>query len=58
MYRLYIKQPPSRTSVEDNESETEWAEYKIKETNLFTVDKYQQVTIFPFSFLLYFLSWI
>lgn len=58
MYRLYIKQPPSRTSVEDNESETEWAEYKIKETNLFTVDKYQQVTIFPFSFLLYFLSGI
>lgn len=58
MYRLYIKQPPSRASVEDNESETEWAEYKIKETNLFTVDKYQQVTIFPFSFLLYFLSWI
>lgn len=23
----------------------EWAEYKIKETNLFTVDKYQQVNL-------------
>lgn len=42
--RLYIKQPPSRTSIAgDEEEEPEWLEYKIKETNMFTVDKYQQV---------------
>jgi hypothetical protein len=37
--RLYIKQ----ASVSGYEDEEEWAEYKIKETNMFTVDKYQQV---------------
>lgn len=37
---LYIQQPPSSSSEEDREQE--WAEYKIKETNMFTVDKYQQ----------------
>lgn len=35
---LYIKQ----ASVSGYEDEEEWAEYKIKETNMFTVDKYQQ----------------
>ncbi|XP_020257591.1 uncharacterized protein LOC109834091 [Asparagus officinalis] len=44
---LYIKQAPSRTSIEGHESEPEWEEYKIKETNMFTVDKYQQIGFFP-----------
>lgn len=45
--RLYIKQPPSSTSISGyEEEEPEWAEYKIKETNMFTVDKYQQVIVF------------
>lgn len=45
--RLYIKQPPSSTSISGyEEEEPEWAEYKIKETNMFTVDKYQQVVFF------------
>lgn len=41
---LYIKQATSGTSVveEEEEEEAEWVEYKIKETNMFTVDKYQQ----------------
>ncbi|KAK9107423.1 hypothetical protein Syun_023434 [Stephania yunnanensis] len=45
---LYIELPQSTTSclVEDD-SIPEWAEYKIKETNLFTVDKYQQIGFFP-----------
>ncbi|WZZ81244.1 hypothetical protein YC2023_101816 [Brassica napus] len=39
---LYIKQATSATSVADEEEEeAEWVEYKIKETNMFTVDKYQ-----------------
>lgn len=42
--RLYIKQPPSSTSIAGYEEEPEWAEYKIKETNIFTADKYQQVS--------------
>ncbi|XP_057739343.1 uncharacterized protein LOC130956324 [Arachis stenosperma] len=46
---LYIKQPSSSTSIceDDNDDETEWGEYKIKETNMFTVDKYQQIGFFP-----------
>ncbi|XP_004306119.1 PREDICTED: uncharacterized protein LOC101313917 [Fragaria vesca subsp. vesca] len=40
---LYIKQAAS-SGYEDEE---EWAEYKIKETNMFTVDKYQQIGFFP-----------
>ncbi|XP_058722715.1 uncharacterized protein LOC131594561 [Vicia villosa] len=44
---LYIKQPSSNTSVSGDDDETEWAEYKIKETNMFTVDKYQQIGFFP-----------
>nr|KYP60408.1 hypothetical protein KK1_022813 [Cajanus cajan] len=39
---LYIKQPSSSTAVNRDENDAEWAEYKIKETNMFTVDKYQQ----------------
>uniref|UniRef100_A0A804M4C0 DUF3598 domain-containing protein n=1 Tax=Zea mays TaxID=4577 RepID=A0A804M4C0_MAIZE len=40
---LYIKQGSSAISIVDEEdSEPEWVEYKIKETNMFTVDKYQQ----------------
>uniref|UniRef100_A0A7C9CLZ7 DUF3598 domain-containing protein n=1 Tax=Opuntia streptacantha TaxID=393608 RepID=A0A7C9CLZ7_OPUST len=38
---LYIKQPPLYGE------EPEWAEYKIKESNMFTVDKYQQIGFFP-----------
>ncbi|XP_077223849.1 glutamate NMDA receptor subunit epsilon-1, putative (DUF3598) [Tasmannia lanceolata] len=44
---LYIKQPPSMTSISGYDLEPEWAEYKIKETNMFTVDKYQQIGFFP-----------
>ncbi|XP_074285532.1 uncharacterized protein LOC141611026 [Silene latifolia] len=44
---LYIKQPPSTTSVSGHVEEAEWAEYKIKESNMFTVDKYQQLGFFP-----------
>ncbi|KAK4426234.1 hypothetical protein Salat_1391900 [Sesamum alatum] len=42
---LYIKQPPLSTS--DPEDESEWFEYKIKESNMFTVDKYQQIGFIP-----------
>lgn len=42
--RLYIEQPQSSTSISGHDEEAEWAEYKIKETNMFTVDKYQQVS--------------
>lgn len=44
---LYIKEPPSTTSISGYDPEPEWAEYKIKETNMFTVDKYQQIGFFP-----------
>ncbi|XP_020578575.1 uncharacterized protein LOC110023475 isoform X2 [Phalaenopsis equestris] len=44
---LYIKQSPSSTTVSGYDSESEWLEYKIKETNMFTVDKYQQIGFFP-----------
>ncbi|CAN6903824.1 unnamed protein product, partial [Brassica oleracea] len=45
---LYIKQATSATSVADEEEEeAEWVEYKIKETNMFTVDKYQHIGFFP-----------
>lgn len=44
---LYIQQPPSSSSDSEEDREQEWAEYKIKETNMFTVDKYQQINIFP-----------
>lgn len=44
---LYIKQPSSNTSVSGDDGDAEWAEYKIKETNMFTVDKYQQIGFFP-----------
>lgn len=41
--RLYIKQAQSSTSFSGDDEEPEWAEYRIKETNVFTADKYQQV---------------
>ncbi|OVA13400.1 protein of unknown function DUF3598 [Macleaya cordata] len=44
---LYIKQPQSSTSISGSDPEVEWGEYKIKETNMFTVDKYQQIGFFP-----------
>ncbi|XP_061358104.1 uncharacterized protein LOC133302355 [Gastrolobium bilobum] len=44
---LYIKQPSPSTSISGVDDDTEWAEYKIKETNMFTVDKYQQIGFFP-----------
>lgn len=43
-FRLYIKQSSSSYSPSAADSEDEWAEYKIKETNMFTADKYQQVS--------------
>lgn len=51
--RLYIKQPSSNTSVSGDDGDAEWAEYKIKETNMFTVDKYQQVRLFSVAGKLY-----
>ncbi|CAN1248409.1 hypothetical protein LINPERPRIM_LOCUS6733 [Linum perenne] len=44
---LYIKQPSLVTGDDGDDDEPEWAEYKIKETNMFTVDKYQQIGFFP-----------
>ncbi|KAL4368365.1 hypothetical protein GQ457_05G009980 [Hibiscus cannabinus] len=44
---LYIEQPQSSTSISGLQEEVEWAEYKIKETNMFTVDKYQEIGFFP-----------
>ncbi|KAH0973638.1 hypothetical protein GBA52_025794 [Prunus armeniaca] len=45
---LYIEQASSSTSVSGyDDDELEWAEYKIKETNMFTADKYQQIGFFP-----------
>ncbi|KAK1316291.1 hypothetical protein QJS10_CPA05g01819 [Acorus calamus] len=44
---LYIKHPPLGNSILGYDSEAEWAEYKIKETNMFTADKYQQLGFFP-----------
>ncbi|OMO79361.1 hypothetical protein CCACVL1_13713 [Corchorus capsularis] len=44
---LYIEQPQSSTSISGHDEEPEWAEYKIKETNMFTADKYQQIGFFP-----------
>lgn len=41
---LYIKQSSSSYSASQSDPEAEWAEYKIKETNMFTADKYQQST--------------
>ncbi|XP_047071886.1 uncharacterized protein LOC124680912 [Lolium rigidum] len=47
MQSLYIKQASSEiTFVGEEDPEPEWAEYKIKETNMFTVDKYQQIGFF------------
>ncbi|KAI5073330.1 hypothetical protein GOP47_0011343 [Adiantum capillus-veneris] len=45
---LSIKQAPSKTFIagEDVE-ENEWAEFKLDETNLLTIDKQQQVGYFP-----------
>lgn len=56
-YRLYIKQPPS-TSTSGYDDGPEWAEYKIKETNMFTVDKYQQVSILALHIFWVYLSFI
>ncbi|KAJ0041896.1 hypothetical protein Pint_19155 [Pistacia integerrima] len=44
---LYIKQPSSSTTISGYEEEPEWAEYKVKETNMFTVDNYQHIGFFP-----------
>ncbi|XP_076926995.1 uncharacterized protein LOC143590380 [Bidens hawaiensis] len=44
---LYIKQCSSSYSASGADDENEWAEYKIKETNMFTADKYQQIGFFP-----------
>ncbi|KAJ7971022.1 protein of unknown function (DUF3598) [Quillaja saponaria] len=44
---LYIKQSSSSTTFSGYDDKPEWAEYKIKETNIFTADKYQQIGFFP-----------
>ncbi|XP_024978512.1 uncharacterized protein LOC112515810 [Cynara cardunculus var. scolymus] len=44
---LYIKQCSSSYSASETDYEAEWAEYKIKETNMFTAEKYQQIGFFP-----------
>ncbi|KAL7607509.1 hypothetical protein Lser_V15G20266 [Lactuca serriola] len=45
---LYIKQSSSSSySASKTDHEAEWAEYKIKETNMFTAEKYQQIGFFP-----------
>nr|GEZ80579.1 putative cell division topological specificity factor MinE, calycin [Tanacetum cinerariifolium] len=44
---LYIKQAASSYSSSEADLEAEWAEYKIKETNMFTAEKYQQIGFFP-----------
>uniref|UniRef100_A0A7N0SZ27 DUF3598 domain-containing protein n=1 Tax=Kalanchoe fedtschenkoi TaxID=63787 RepID=A0A7N0SZ27_KALFE len=44
---LYIRQPLSNNSIYGSKDRPDWAEYKIKETNMFTVDKYQQIGFFP-----------
>lgn len=44
---LYIKQASSSYSSSEADLEVEWAEYKIKETNMFTAEKYQQIGFFP-----------
>ncbi|XP_078442412.1 glutamate NMDA receptor subunit epsilon-1, putative (DUF3598) [Wolffia australiana] len=44
---LYIKQAPSKTFSPEDDGGPEWIEYKIKETNIFTADKYQQISFFP-----------
>lgn len=57
LFRLYVKQPTSATSVsKEDEEEPEWVEYKIKETNMFTVDKYQQVRVALFISIIKILS--
>lgn len=45
---LSIKQPPSKTFISGEDAEeSEWAEFKLDETNLLTIDKQQQVGYFP-----------
>lgn len=45
-HRLSIKQPPSKTFISGEDAEeSEWAEFKLDETNLLTIDKQQQVNV-------------
>eukprot|EP00250_Pteridium_aquilinum_P028279 c36890_g1_i1 orf=68-1228(+) len=45
---LSIKQAPSKTFIAGEDAEeSEWAEFKLEETNLLTIDKQQQVGYFP-----------
>ncbi|MCO5609467.1 hypothetical protein L7F22_063693 [Adiantum nelumboides] len=45
---LSIKQAPSKTFIAGEAvEENEWAEFKLDETNLLTIDKQQQVGYFP-----------
>lgn len=45
---LNIKQAPSKTFIAgEDKDESEWAEFKLDETNLLTIDKQQQVGYFP-----------
>lgn len=46
MQTLKIKQPPSKVAILDTK-DSEWEEFKLRETNMFTVDTHQQIGFFP-----------
>lgn len=46
MQTLKIKQPPSKIATLDT-NDPEWEEFKLRETNMFTVDTHQQIGFFP-----------
>lgn len=46
MQTLKIKQPPSKIAILDTK-DSEWEEFKLRETNMFTVDTHQQIGFFP-----------
>ncbi|GLJ15400.1 hypothetical protein SUGI_0252780 [Cryptomeria japonica] len=47
MQTLKIKQAPPKTSILGGHTEPEWEEYKLRETNLFTIDNHEQIGFFP-----------
>lgn len=42
--RLEIKEATSKTRTSDEDEEPVWQEFKLVETNLFTIDRRQQVS--------------
>lgn len=46
MQTLKIKQPPSKIAKLDTK-DSEWEEFKLRETNMFTVDTHQHIGFFP-----------